>query len=116
MDSDLRKFPRIIFSEPVAFSHPEVPLNSGVAGNISLGGISLRVQGFVPMGTILELQVRLGQSPQVMWVKAKVVRIREVLSDECCEIGLKFIEDEKCIRAISMFIDECQNQNNKTGS
>ena len=69
MDEDKRGYPRFLFSEPVAYAYPEVTVNGSVAGNISLSGISLRVQGFVPMGAVLELQIRLGQSPKVIWVK-----------------------------------------------
>ena len=58
------------------------------------------------MGIILELQIRLGQSPKVIWVKAQVVRVREVLSEDCYEIGLKFIKDEECIRAIGKYIND----------
>ena len=63
--------PRFLFSEPVAYALPEVTVNGSVAGNISLSGISLKVQGFVPMGIILELQIRLGQSPKVIWAKGQ---------------------------------------------
>ena len=60
MDGDKRIAPRFLFSEPVTFSLPELGVNGSIAGDISLGGISLRVQGFVPMGVILELQIRFG--------------------------------------------------------
>ena len=82
----------------------EVSVNGCVAGNISLSGISLRVQGFVPVGTVLELQIRLGKSPKVIWAKAQVVRIRQVLAEDCYEIGLKFIRDEECIKAVGAYI------------
>jgi hypothetical protein len=70
-----------------------------------LGGIALRVQEFIPVGTVLELQIDLGQpSSKVIWAKAQVVRIREILGDECYEIGLKFIRDEETMRAIGEYI------------
>ncbi len=88
---------------------PDVTVNGSVAGNISLSGISLKVQGFVPMGAVLELQIRLGQSPKVIWAKAQVVRMREVLSEDCYEIGLKFIKDEECIKAVGEYINACRS-------
>ena len=90
-----------------------VTVKGSVAGNISVSGISLRVQGIVPIGTILELQIRLDQSPKVIWVKAEVVRMREVLSEDCYEIGLKFIRDEECIKAVGEYIDTCRSNNNQ---
>ena len=114
MDEDKRVSPRFLFSEPVAYSQPEVVVNGSVAGNISLGGVSLKVQGFVPLGTILELQIRLGESPKVIWVKGQVVRVREVMSDDCYEIGLKFVRDEECIKAVGKYINDYRlNQKTK---
>jgi hypothetical protein len=116
MDSDKRISPRFLFSEPVAYGHQDIIINGSVAGNISLGGISLRVQEFVPMGVVLELQICLGQSPKVIWVKAQVVRIREVLADDCYEIGLKFIKDEESMKAVGEYIDTYRlNQQTKQG-
>ena len=109
MSQEKRAHPRFVFSEPVTYGEPEITVNGSVAGNISLGGISLRVQEFVPMGTILELQIRLGQSPKIIWVKAHVVRIREVSSEDCYEIGLRFINNEACMKAIGKYIDACRS-------
>jgi len=106
MSEDKRGSPRFLFSEPVEFALPEMTVNGSVAGNISLSGMSLRVQEFVPVGVILELQIRLGQSTKVIWAKAQVVRVREVLADDCYEIGLKFIKDEECIKAVGKYINK----------
>jgi len=66
------------------------------------------------MGTILELQLRLGDSPKVIWAKAEVVRMRQVLSDDCFEIGLKFVKDEECIKAVGKYVNDCRlNQQTK---
>ena len=100
-----RVHPRFSFSGPVEYGQPEAAVFGSVADNISLSGISLKVQEFIPVGTFLELQIRLGGSPKVVWVKAQVVRVREVLSCDCYEIGLKFVQDEACIRAIGMYIN-----------
>jgi hypothetical protein len=110
MDEDKRVTPRFLFSEPVVSGLPEVTVNGSVAGNVSLSGISLRVQGFVPMGVTLELQIRLGQSPKVIWVKGQVVRIREVLSEDCYEIGIKFVKDEDCVKAVGEYINACRSK------
>ena len=109
MDEDRRASPRFLFSEPVDYVLPDVTVNGSVAGNISLSGISLKVQGFVPMGVILELKLCFGPSSKVIWAKAQVVRIREVLSEDCYEIGLKFVRDEECARAIGEYIIACRS-------
>ena len=105
MDEEKRISPRFLFSEPVEYALPEMTVNGSIAGNISLSGMSLRVQEFVPMGAVLELQIRLGQSPKVVWAKAQVVRVREVLSEDCYEMGLKFIEDKECLKAVGEYIN-----------
>jgi len=110
MVEDKRGCPRFLFPQPVAYVQPDVTVNGSIAGNISLSGISLRVQGFIPMGTLLELQIRLGEAPKVIWVKAQVVRMREALFDGCYEIGLKFVPDEIGMRAIGAYISASQAQ------
>jgi hypothetical protein len=110
MDDNKRVEPRFLFSEAVAFSLPQVSVNGGIAGNISLNGMSLKVQEFVPMGVVLELQIRFGTSPKVVWAKAKVVRVRQVLADGCYEIGLRFVRDEECTRAIGEYINGCRSK------
>jgi len=114
MEQDKRVSQRFLFSEPVILGPSGVRVNGSIAGNISLNGISLKVQGFVPMGVILELQLRLGQSPKVIWTKAKVVRIRQISDEDCYEIGLQFVRDEMCTRAIGEYIIACRSGlNNK---
>jgi hypothetical protein len=110
MDEDKRASPRFLFSEAVAYGQPEIAINGGVASNISLSGMSLRVQEFIPVGSLLELQIRLGQSPKVIWSQAQVVRIREVLSEDCYEIGLQFIKDEECFKAVGEYINACRSK------
>jgi c-di-GMP-binding flagellar brake protein YcgR len=113
MYEDKRASPRFLFSEPVAYGTPDVMVNGSVARNISLSGISLRVQGFVPIGTVLELQLRLGKSIQVIWTKAEVVRVREVMAADCYEIGLRFVRNEACTKAISEYIHARQFESKK---
>jgi len=113
MDSDKRIFPRFLFSEPVAYGVPEISVDGSIAGNISLSGISLKVQGFIPMGTVLELQLRLGKSFKLIWTRAEVVRMRQVMAEDCYEVGLKFIRDEVCTRAIGEYINTCRSQSTK---
>jgi len=105
MDQNKRLSPRFLFFEPVAYGFPESIVNGSIAGNISIGGISLKVQEFVAVGSVLELQLSFDQTPKVIWAKAIVVRTREVLSEDCYEIGLKFITEEECIKeAVGKYI------------
>ena len=110
MDDDKRVAPRFLFAEPVAYTKQEVIVNGSLAGNVSLSGMSLRVQEFVPIGVILGLQIRFGQSSKVIWAKARVVRVRQGLSEDCFEIGLKFIKDEECIKAVGKYINDCRSK------
>lgn len=109
MNEERRICPRFLYTEPVSYGDPQVTVNGSVASNISLSGIALKVQGFVPVGAIVELQLRLGQSPKVTWVKAQVVRMREVSPEGCFEIGLKFVQGENSVKDVSAFISACQS-------
>jgi len=103
---DKRAHPRFLFSEPVTYALPEMTSGGAVAGDISLGGMSLKVQEFIPVGAMIELQVRLGETPRVVCLKAQVVRVREVMAEDCFEIGLKFYKDEESEKAIAEFINK----------
>ncbi|MDE1920973.1 MAG: PilZ domain-containing protein [Candidatus Omnitrophica bacterium] len=110
MDGDKRANPRFLYSEPVSYGLPEVTVNGSIARNISLSGISLKAQGFVPLGTVLELQIRPQDSPKIIWARAKVVRIRQLFSEDCYEIGLEFIRDKETMRAVGRLIGAGLNQ------
>ena len=116
MDHDKRAAPRFLFSQPVAYGIPEVTVNGSIAGNISLSGLSLKVQEFVPVGSVLELQLHLGKTPKVIWIKAQVVRMREMMSEDCFEIGLKFINDGYSLKAIGEYINDCRSESTQTRS
>ncbi len=104
MSAEKRAFPRFSFLQPVTYTQAELTPNGGVAGNISLGGIALKVQEFIPVGTLLELQIHLEQSPKIIWAKAQVVRIRELSSEDCYEIGLQFLQDKELIKTLKEHI------------
>ena len=110
MDEDKRISPRFSFCEPVAYGLPDISTSGSVGGNISLSGISLRVQEFVSVGTIMELQLSLGEFSKVVSLKAEVVRVRQALSDDCHEIGLRFFVDKKATRAISDYINVSRSE------
>ena len=108
MDEEKRVAPRFSFVEPVSCGVADCTVNGAVAGNISLSGVSLRVQQFIPVGAVLELQIQLERLAKVLWVKAKVVRVREVLTEDCYEIGLQFFRDEECIKAVGRYTNNCR--------
>ena len=110
MNQEKRATPRFLFPEPVAYGQPEISANGSLAGNISLGGISLKVQEFVPLGAVLELQINLGLSQKVVWIKAKVVRIRQISSEDCFEVGLRFIKDAASIKEIGEYISSSRSE------
>ena len=113
MVEEKRASSRYSYSGSVAYKLHHVTINGSLARNISLGGISLKVHGFVPMGAVIELELCLGTN-QVVWVKAQVVRIREISAEDCYELGLKFVETEGCRKAIAKYIEETQTSNTKT--
>ena len=104
MDENRRRYQRFDFPKPVAYSKPAVESNGSLGDNISVGGIALKVNEFIPVGSVLEVQLQFSNPTRVVQVQGKVVRIRESIAEDCYEVGLEFIKNEQSIRAIGEYI------------
>ena len=90
---DQRKHPRFSFTEPVGYQTNEASLPAGaLAGDISRGGVRIRVQQFIPLRTVLELKIHMTNPDRIVPVKGQVMWVREVPHSEVYDIGIRFIE------------------------
>ncbi len=79
--------------------------SGSLARNISLGGIKLTVHEFVPLGTVLEMQIHLDHPARDVVVKGKVVWIKELSSGESFEVGVEFIREAQPVETIGKYIN-----------
>jgi hypothetical protein len=89
---DQRQFTRFPFNEPVNYQSGEDPSNGSLAGDISEGGVRIRVQEFIPLRTILSLKIHMNNPPRVVPIKGQVMWVREVPESEVFDIGIRFLE------------------------
>lgn len=87
-----RRFPRIGMKKPVHFQFLD-PSQYGdsLSGDISEGGLRLRVNEFIALGEILQLEFQL-KSMQMIVLTAKVVWVNKLRFTDQYEIGVEFIE------------------------
>jgi hypothetical protein len=97
-----RLHPRFSFSESVAYQRPPLDAPSGsLSANISLGGIKITTHEFVPIGTVLQMQINFPNPPRTVLVKGKVIRIAETGYGERYEMGVEFLKDQETIQALT---------------
>ena len=102
-----RQHPRFSFNEPVGYQRQkDFPVEGSLAEDISHQGLRLRVNQFIPLNTVLELQVQLPGRVQLVSVRAKVVWVR--MSYNCVdswEIGLQMISNDPSMIAIRNYVN-----------
>ena len=104
MTDNKRQYPRFSFPEPVSYQSQELP-NGSLAGNISVGGLKLSVHEFVPLGTVLEVQIAFSNPIRVVNVKTKVVWVKEIAYSERYELGLEFIRERATLEVIEEYVN-----------
>lgn len=89
-----REHPRSSFREPVGYQtsgEEGLPVGA-LAGDISQGGVRIRVQEFIPLRTVLQMKIRMTDPERMVPVKGQVVWVREVPHSEVYDVGIKFLE------------------------
>ncbi len=79
--------------------------SGSLARNISLGGIKLTVHEFVPIGTVLEMQIHLDHPARDVLIKGKVMWSKELSYGEAYEIGVEFIKEPQPVETIGKYIN-----------
>ena len=91
MDTNNRQYPRLPFKEAVAYQAGDSPSSGSLSGDISEGGVRLTVKEFIPLNTILNLNIRLSDPTRVVPTKGRVVWVREDPDGERFDVGIEFI-------------------------
>ena len=105
-NTDGRRFTRIPFKRSVRFgaSHDDLS-SSHIAQDLSQGGLRMLSSEFIPVHSLVGIQIQLKDTEKVMDVQARVVWVRYNPMTETYQMGLEFTEDAAFQRAlISEFI------------
>ena len=101
-----RRYTRIPFKRAVRFSAPQSErLDAHIAQDLSQGGLRMLSSEFIPVHTLVNVQIQLKDRERVMDVQGRVVWVRYNPMTETYQMGLEFTRDAAFQRAmISEFI------------
>lgn len=60
--------------------------------DISLGGVNIRTDTFLPVDTVVKLELALPKIHKIICIQGKVKWIKSLYADEVYELGLKFVD------------------------
>ncbi len=89
-----RQHPRFPFRESVGYQMGESPLTGSLSGDISEGGLRLSIQKFIPLNTIVRLQIHVSDPARVLRAQGRVVWVREVPQSDRYDVGIEFVVDQ----------------------
>lgn len=86
-----RRFVRAPFQRGVRFKVKDAPLfSSHLAQDISQGGIRFNSPSFVPLGTVLAVEIKLADEAPLFDMHGKVVWVKYIPHLETYQLGLEF--------------------------
>jgi c-di-GMP-binding flagellar brake protein YcgR len=105
-EGERRSFKRFKFQQPVEFHTKDTSLVAGsLSGDISQGGIRLRLFKFLPIQSEVTLSVYLNPT-QLLECSGRVVWIEEDPGSERFQIGIEFERKESSVnQTLSKFLD-----------
>ena len=60
--------------------------------DISLGGVNIRTDTFLPVDTVVKIELSLPKMHKVVCVKGRVKWVKSLYGDEVFELGLEFVD------------------------
>ena len=60
--------------------------------DISLGGVNIRTDTFLPADTVVKIEFSLPKTHKVLSIKGKVKWVKSLYGDEVFELGLEFVD------------------------
>jgi Tfp pilus assembly protein PilZ len=60
--------------------------------DISLGGVNIRTDTFLPVDTVVKIELSLPKMHKMLYVRGRVKWIKSLYDDEVFEIGLEFMD------------------------
>ncbi len=99
-----RIYERIPYHEAVGVQKGENPPSGSVAKDLSLGGVQINVGDFIPLNTVVNLQIHLTNPARTVPIKGRVAWVREVPQSERYDVGIEFLPDKDSTAAIQHYI------------
>ncbi len=91
-----RKFKRVAGYDKITYNIiPRGKIKKKLTLDLSAGGIRFIGDDFIPLHSLLKLNVSLKNSPKVISAIAKTVWVKSIFGDERYEIGVEFVEITK---------------------
>ena len=60
--------------------------------DLSLGGVNIRTDTFLPVDTVLKMELPLTKMQKIVFLKGKVKWVKSLYDDEVFEMGLEFTD------------------------
>ncbi len=90
---DRRRFLRVPEEDKIKYSViPESKSGRKLTRDLSLGGMRFIADQFVPVGSIIKIELKLKRIERAINLLAKVMWVKSVFADERFEIGVRFID------------------------
>ena len=101
-----RRFTRVPFKRAVRFGAFDAPCTDAhIAQDLSQGGLRMLSSEFMPVNSLVSIQIQLKDTQKVMDVQGRVVWVRYNPMAETYQLGVEFTHDAAFQRAmISEFI------------
>jgi len=91
-----RKFIRIDEQTAVSYSvMPNYKSERKLTQDLSLGGIKFISDHFMPVGSILKIEIRLKHIPKVINAVVKLIWIKAIFNDEQYDVGVEFVHIDR---------------------
>lgn len=91
-----RKFSRLSEFDEITYSIiPQSKSVKRLTLDLSAGGIRLISDGFIPVNSLLKIEIKLKHSDKVITAIAKAAWIKSLFDDEHYEVGIEFKEIKK---------------------
>ena len=86
-----RRYRRVAYQEAIHYQFPERTKFGGcLSKDISIGGIQLNFNDFVPVNTDLTVSVKIKDIPKIIDVSGRVVWVKQVPYSDRYKLGLEF--------------------------
>lgn len=91
-----RKFIRIKEQDAVSYTIiPNYKSECKMTKDLSLGGVRFIADHFIPVNSVIKMEIKLKHIPKAINAILKLVWIQSIFNDECYDVGAEFLDINK---------------------
>jgi c-di-GMP-binding flagellar brake protein YcgR len=95
-EKNRRRFARVAEFEEISYSIiPHSKIRKKLTLDLSVGGSRFISDDFIPVGSLLKIEIKLKSSQRVINAIAKIMWVKSLFGDERYEIGVEFTHIKK---------------------